>query len=168
MTNSDVGQQTAPYDSANDTLTHIRRVGLHLSEFAALLVNRAASHDHSKLLPPEKAAFDVATPKLRGLTYGSAEYKASLSEIREAVDHHQSVNRHHPEFFGKQGVNGMTLVDLVELLSDWFAASSRHNDGDIRKSIDINRERFGLSDQLATILHNTVTQMGWGPREELS
>jgi len=32
----------------------------------------------------------------------------------------------------------------------------RHNDGDIMKSIEINKERFGLSDQLAQILRNSV------------
>lgn len=53
-------------------------------------------------------------------------------------------------------VNDMTLVDVLEMLVDWKAASERHTDGNIRKSIEVNTERFGLSPQLATILENTV------------
>ena len=150
-----------PYDSAADTLAHIARVGDFLQEIIRELVQRAIIHDHSKLLPPEKAAFDENTPKLKGLEYGSAEYKASLDAMRPAIDHHQQENRHHPEFFGPQSVNGMNLVDLVEMLCDWRAATERHATGDIRKSIEHNRGRFGISDQLATILHNTVRDFGW-------
>lgn len=53
-------------------------------------------------------------------------------------------------------VNGMNLADVVEMFMDWKAATERHHDGNIRKSITQNRERFGLSDQLAEILGNTV------------
>jgi len=55
------------------------------------------------------------------------------------------------------GVNGMTLIDLIEMLCDWKAASERHRDGCIRKSIEINTKRFTLSQQLAKILENTVS-----------
>jgi hypothetical protein len=50
----------------------------------------------------------------------------------------------------------MNLIDLVEMLCDWKAASERHNDGNIKKSIEINTARFGLSWQLAKILENTA------------
>ena len=33
-------------------------------------------------------------------------------------------NRHHPEYY-EDGIAGMTLVDLEEMLSDWEAASHR-------------------------------------------
>ena len=42
------------------------------------------------------------------------------------------------------------------MICDWYAACKRHADGDIRKSIEINTERFGLSPQLKAILLNTV------------
>lgn len=58
-------------------------------------------------------------------------------------------------------VNGMSLLDLIEMLADWKAATERHANGDIRKSIDINTERFKLSPQLADILRNTVRELGW-------
>ncbi len=55
----------------------------------------------------------------------------------------------------------MDLVDLLEMLADWKAASMRHEDGNILHSIDINIERFGLSPQLVNILVNTIRNMGW-------
>lgn len=53
-------------------------------------------------------------------------------------------------------INDMNLLDIVEMLCDWKAASERHNDGNIRKSIEINANRFGLSPQLVKILENTA------------
>lgn len=57
------------------------------------------------------------------------------------------------------GVYGMNLIDLVEMLADWKAASLRHADGYIMTSLEINKARFGISDQLARILENTVRMM---------
>lgn len=59
----------------------------------------------------------------------------------------------------KSRINNMTLVDLVELLCDWKAATARNKDGNIRTSIDINQKRFDMSSQLAQIFHNTVREM---------
>jgi hypothetical protein len=50
----------------------------------------------------------------------------------------------------------MDIVDLVEMLCDWKAATMRHDGGDIERSIAINAERFGISDQLAGIIKNSV------------
>jgi hypothetical protein len=50
----------------------------------------------------------------------------------------------------------MTLVDLMEMLCDWKAATLRHADGDIMKSVNQNQERFGYSDELRMILANTA------------
>jgi hypothetical protein len=53
-------------------------------------------------------------------------------------------------------VNDMNLVDLIEMFCDWKASSTRHNDGNIRKSIEINGNRFNLSPQLIKIFENTA------------
>jgi hypothetical protein len=42
------------------------------------------------------------------------------------------------------------------MVCDWKAATLRHKDGDVSTSIERNKARFGISDQLAKILHNTV------------
>jgi len=148
------------YDSYFDTIEHIQTVKSHLSEFIFGLASAAVDHDASKLTTPEKELFDEWTPKLRGLTYGSNAYKAALKALKPALDHHYAENSHHPEYY-KNGVSGMTLLDLVEMLCDWKAATQRHDDGDIRQSLEINRGRFNLSDQLYSILKNTIDDMGW-------
>lgn len=143
------------YDSRPDTLAHISVVQGHLLRVAADLKRRALVHDRSKLVEPEKAIFDEYSPKLRDTTYGSEEYEQYRREMGVALDHHYAANRHHPEHF-EDGIRGMTLVDLVEMLCDWKAAVERHDDGDLRRSIDINQERFGYGDELRRILENTV------------
>jgi hypothetical protein len=148
------------YDSREDTLKHIRRVQELLSMIANALVQRGIHHDTSKLEDPEKAIFDEYTPKLKDSTYGSDEYKGYLEEMKVALDHHYSHNSHHPEYYF-MGVSGMSLLDVIEMFCDWKAATERHADGDISKSIEINKERFEMSDQLADIFKNTVAELNW-------
>ena len=156
------GQQSVlnnqQYDSTKDTLLHIKRVNELLLLFAKELMDRAICHDNSKLYDPEKPLFDKMTPLLKGLTYGSEEYKKSLAELKPALDHHYSHNSHHPEYY-KDGINDCDLFDLVEMLCDWKAASERHADGNIFKSIQINKTRFAMADQLAKIFENTVNKL---------
>jgi hypothetical protein len=146
------------YTSKPDTLKHIKQVQEFVSMIVQELRNRADQHDNTKLLPGELEYFDEYTPKLAGCTYGSDEYKQFLTELKPALDHHYSVNRHHPEHF-ENGVRGMNLVDLVEMFCDWYAATKRHNDGDIMKSISLNQSRFGYSDDLKLILDNTYKDL---------
>lgn len=148
------------YDSTPDTLQHIRRVQALLADMQARLARRAIAHDQSKLEEPEKPVFDAVTGALRTMTYGSEEYAAQLTAMGPALAHHYACNSHHPEHYD-DGVAGMTLLDLVEMLCDWKAATERHADGSLERSIQINRERFALSDQLAAILENTRLEMRW-------
>ncbi len=148
------------YDSKEDTLTHISRVRLLLYYCVEKITARGAYHDQSKLEQPEKTIFDEYTPKLATSTYGGDEYKGFLAEMKVALDHHYAANRHHPEHH-TDAIDGMNLIDLIEMLCDWKAATERHNNGDIRKSLEINKERFGISDQLLSILKNTVDELKW-------
>ncbi len=142
------------YDSAKDTQDHIEKVRWNIWEFTEELDKRARTHDASKLQSPEKEVFDEVTPLLRGLTYGRPEYHANTAKLGEALKHHYANNSHHPEYH-ENGIAGMTLCDLVEMFCDWKAATERHADGNLERSIEINRERFGMSDQLAAIFQNT-------------
>lgn len=143
------------YDSSLDTLKHIGTVRKYMQKIRDELQERAVHHDASKLEDPELEIFNIYTPKLKGTTYGSDEYKTYLKEMKVALDHHYANNRHHPEHY-PGGIGEMSLVDLVEMICDWIAATERHNDGDIRKSIEMNQERFGYSDELKQILYNTL------------
>jgi hypothetical protein len=153
------------YDSTADTLTHSRRVGQLIGEVVTELINRMTGHDLSKTQPPEKAIFDEFTPKLATTVYGTAEYKAQLAAMGEALRHHYDHNRHHPEHFS-DGVSGMSLVDLVEMLADWKAATERSKSGDIDTSLPVQRKRFGIAPQLLRVLRNTVVDLDWSDLPE--
>lgn len=196
------------YDSRTDTIDHINAVRNFMRIVIDNLQKRAQHHDKSKLESPEKEAFDVLTPRLKGLTYGSDEYRACLKEMKPAIEHHYANNSHHPEHYKywrcpicegvfpddaappsvyenngeplrfcpnccangvifeatvypTTGIYGMDLLDVVEMLCDWKAAGMRHADGDILKSLEINRERFKMSDQLYRIFKNTIERVTW-------
>ncbi len=143
------------YECTQDVLEHRRLVGYYMSLIAAALVNRAATHDNSKLLPPEKQVFDIYTPKLKTLVYGSPEYKAALSEMGEALQAHYRANDHHPEHF-EEGVSGMNIVQVVEMICDWAAASQKNNNP---VPMQIQSKRFSLDEMLTSIFRNTYAWM---------
>lgn len=153
-----------PYDSAQDVLEHIDRVKFYLDKIERCLHKRGIEHDKSKLSEPEKSIFDKLTPELKLLEYGSEEYKKSLEELKLALTHHYANNSHHPEYY-VNGINGMNLLDILEMLCDWKASSERHITGNIEKSLKINKARFNISDQLYSILYNTAKEMGWTNHE---
>lgn len=148
------------YDSEADTLKHIKRVSELLTNASSELIKRANCHDNSKLESPEKELFDEFTPKLKGLTYRSEEYNKYFKQLKVATDHHYANNSHHPEHY-ENGVNGFDLFDLIEMFFDWKAATERHADGDIYKSIEINKKRFSIDNQICDIFKNTANRLGF-------
>lgn len=150
-------------DSSIGTIQHQNRVIELMELISEQLKHKAEIHDNSKLGPYEKPYFDnaIKTHALAGLTYGSEEYKKSMMDtLKPALDHHYKVNSHHPEHY-ENGVDDMNLLDVVEMFVDWKAATERHADGDINKSININEERFNISPQLANIFRNTIKYLNW-------
>lgn len=143
-----------------DTQLHIDTVRRMLRLFANELVARGETHDQSKFAPEEADVFDEYSPKLSKCTYGSPEYKSFLAAMKPALEHHYANNRHHPEHFTDSGISGMNLLDVCEMFLDWLAASRRHDDGNIHRSIRSNERRFNLSSQLAQIFHNTAADLG--------
>jgi hypothetical protein len=168
-----------------DTMDHINQVREFMMIVVNGLTQRALVHDQSKLKSPELEIFVEYTPKLKNSTYGSEEYKGFLQGMGEALKHHYAHNSHHPEHFKKHvciicfkeykqeppnrcetcmngtfteesDIQQMNLLDIVEMFCDWKAATMRHADGDIYKSIDFNKTRFRYSDDLAAIFRNTA------------
>ncbi|MGZ9868199.1 DUF5662 family protein [Priestia endophytica] len=142
-------------DCIRDTKEHIEQVRKFMGIVIADLSKRALEHDKSKMESPELEGFTEYTPKLKHSTYGSDEYKEFLKGLKVSLDHHYANNSHHPEHFSN-GIRGMNLLDIIEMFCDWKAATMRHDDGDIRRSIDINKDRFNMSDDLVQIFKNTV------------
>lgn len=141
-----------------DTFRHIERVRNLLNHFIQILLKRGELHDQSKLDYPEVALFTKYTSLLANCTYGSDEYKQLLEALKPTLEHHYARNSHHPEYY-KNGINDMNLIDLLEMFCDWKAASERHNDGNINKSIEHNANRFNMSPQLVKIFENTVKML---------
>jgi hypothetical protein len=149
------GNQRLTDASKVQTLQHIRLVARLLSGCICELARRQSEHDASKLEPPEVEGFAEWTPQLAASTYGSPEYHAMLLEMEPFLNHHYGVNKHHPEHWF-HGIQGMDLFDLTEMLCDWYASASRHTNGDVLRSIEINQKRFKYSDDLKQILINTA------------
>jgi hypothetical protein len=177
-------------EAMRETAKHIRRVQELMADTMSNLARRSMLHDASKYGPEEWPYFAEATKRLRGLTYGSDEYKASLDSIRPGIEHHQRTNSHHPEhhdyiecngcfkrhpidFVGRceacgysqmqfrPGIEEMSLLDLLEMLADWKAAGERHADGSLVRSLAVNEKRFKIPQPLMGILKKTATEMGW-------
>jgi hypothetical protein len=149
------------YDSTIDTTLHVNRVRFLLGECAIKLLERGSKHDASKLEQPEKAIFDAVGNRLAVITYEGEDYKQSLEELKVALDHHYLHNTHHPEHY-PNGIDGMSLLDLLEMLMDWKAAGERHPEGmKIARSIELSSQRFSIGEQLKQILVNTAKEMGW-------
>jgi hypothetical protein len=76
------------------------------------------------------------------------------------LEHHYAVNDHHPEHFA-EGIHGMDLLQLIEMLADWKAATMRHNDGSLRESIFKNASRFAYDETMTMLLLRTSANLGW-------
>lgn len=143
------------YDSTASTLEHKKTVTKYINLIIHELINRAEKHDDTKLEEPEKSLFDTYTPKLAECEYNSEEYKSFLEGLKPALTHHYARSRHHVEHF-PNGIKDMNIIDLVEMLCDWKAASLRQHNGNILKSIEQNAERFGYGKELSSVFINTI------------
>lgn len=138
-----------------ETYKHVKLVSKNINVFIKELIYRSENHDNSKFEEPELSIYAKFTPELAKTEYGSKEYKELLEKVRPAIDHHYANNSHHPENW-KNGIDDMDLLDILEMLADWKAATMRNKNGNIKKSIEINAERFNINPQLKRILENTV------------
>lgn len=149
------------YDSTEDTKEHIRNVRDLMNDIIINLGIRYDQHDSSKLEEPEKSMYDEYKPKIREVEkefgYGSPEYEDIVGKMGTALRHHFDLNRHHPEHY-LNGINGMSLLDLIEALADWKAASVQYGTG---LNLTANRARFEISEQLFHVIENTVKELGW-------
>lgn len=151
-------------DSTADTVAHIDKVRARIYEVTALLHKRAFHHDESKLIEPEKSGYDLLTNAMAGKVYGTDEYTTAMAEVmanpavEAAWKHHYTHNSHHPEYY-ENGIAGMSLLDVIEMLCDWKGASERN--GPRAFSIAYSITRHKIDPQLATILENTVKELGW-------
>lgn len=140
-----------------ETHKHVRSVGANLNIFIRDLLDRAEVHDASKFEEPELSSFAENTHRLGSVEYGSKEYEEMRKELAPAIENHYAKNRHHTEHW-PNGINDMTLMDVLEMLCDWKASTARNKNGNIRNSIEVNSKRYKINPQLRKILENTVRE----------
>lgn len=138
-----------------ETLYHITLVGHFIHRVVKALLDRADAHDRSKLESPEVEIFAKHHHLLSDTTFGTKGYEDVRALTKEALDHHYAVNRHHPQHF-KGGVADMNLIDLIEMFCDWKAATRKHKDGNLLRSIAYNANHFNLDPQIVSIFENTA------------
>ena len=150
------------YDSRSGTEFHIGKVRWYLRDLVVSnFLQRAEAHDSSSLLEPEKSLYDKWRPVLSSMEYNSPEYLEAIDKLMPALMHHYENNRHHPEHY-KNGIEGMSLFDVMEMLVDWKAAIDRKGTNEpVMENFERTCQRFSISPQLAQIIMNTAAEMGW-------
>ena len=146
------------YDSTVDAKKHIAAIQrLFNNVIIPELEKRKESHDESKFKSPERETYDKYIPMLKETKYGSDEYYEVRKKMeQEGLKHHYEVNRHHPEHF-PGGINDMTLIDIVEMFCDWYAASLNSDTG-FKSGLKNNKNKFHMSEQLYQIFLNTYKE----------
>ena len=139
---------------------HRDRVAKHLAPIIEELVNRAADHDDSKLREDELPAYASAQEAFEVTPFGTPEYQAIKDKIMPTIKEHYRKNPHHPEHY-ENGISGMTLVDVIEMLCDWASATKNHDVGStMKKSLEFAIKKYNISTDLASILYNTAKEFG--------
>lgn len=149
-------------DSSTTTLKHINMVAGYIIEFSQDLLRRAMLHDKSKLQNEvEKELLDIMEYKNNTegyVPYGSEEYNKRTAILKPMLKSHYANNSHHPEHY-ENGVYGMNLLDFIEMVvADWPAAA--HRNGDTTVGLTMACERYGINDQLKSIIANQYSKMG--------
>lgn len=148
--------------TANEvTQAHIKRVATLLGEVNSELHFRALYHDASKFDPIEAGPLQEMQDLIEQegpAPYGSEEYKRRTDLLGPMLAHHYANNSHHPEHYAS-GIAGMTILDVVEMLCDWKAASDRGGESVI--NLTYSAEKYGIEPMLLSIMKNTCRHKGW-------
>ena len=139
----------------NTIQEHSQNVGAVVLKVCEELMRRALTHDASKLSAQElednfKALPDKWRIQAQGHGYHSDEQEKHRKKFAAEIHRHRSTHPHHPEYFGND-VNKMNLIDLIEMLCDWYVSSV-----DIDESIRENSSEYKIDPHISQILENTA------------
>lgn len=134
------------------------------SYYADVLEHRGSRHDASKFGDEERIGFTWITEFHRCRQAGIPfAYPAGVQElIPAAVDHHYSVNRHHPEFysdFHHGTVDSMSVIDLIEMVCDWTAMAMElgESGGSARGWADkVVGSKYKFADDRKTVIYDVI------------
>lgn len=153
---SEGGEERPVEDSRPSTYEHVADVQALLLGISAELARRAMVHDASKLQSTERAAWDVMRPAVDAAEHDSPEYHALLAEMQPTLDHHFARNSHHPEHHAA-GILGMDMLDLIEMVCDWIAASRRDGKALVPYIRGGASRRFEIPEALAELMVRSVS-----------
>lgn len=155
------------------TREHIERVQQCLrlmaavTEYGSELEERARLHDASKFGPEERIPYIWLTEFHRCRRAEEPfEYPAGMAErVRAAIHHHETHNRHHPEFHTDP--NDMTDVELIEMVCDWTAMAQEYQQGSAKNwakqtlghRLLLNNERQAFVYRMIELLEGELDEM---------
>lgn len=138
---------------------HITLVQKFLVSLAKQLEKRAIEHDVSKFNEDEFFGFVQINRVAREHKYGSDEYRASLNAVEpNPIKLHYSRNSHHPEYH-KNGVSDMSLIDIIEMVIDWKAASLTYGQSSLEESLEVSIKRFRLNPEQVYLVRLIVREL---------
>ena len=149
------------FDLLCDIILHVSEVKENLEDVCNAIKKRGIAHDRTKFQELEFDAFVSTRDKFKKATYGSKEYQECIDMIKPAIEHHYKNNNHHIKYY-KNGINDMSLIDILELLADWKAASRRgQNAKTFKDSINFSLEKHNIQFPLKEIILNTAKSLNW-------
>ncbi len=144
----------------NSVLAHKLSVKIGLQRVIDDLYKRADNHDDDKLEGEVLDSFYEISGKFEHAKFGSKEYENVLEKLKPTLDKHYAINEHHPQH-NENGISGMNLMAILEMLVDWKSASSAYGDTSFLTSMEINKKRFNIDEQLYQVLLNTAESLGY-------
>jgi len=141
---------------------HQDKVGETMSRLGGQVSCRGACHDHSKLHEEEYQGFVDLLAADSDMDVRSKEYQDIVTSAKTAcIQTHYKNNRHHPEHH--ENIEDMTLLDLIEMVCDWKAASpSKRHKGSFEENLAFLKERKGLTERQCYVIDLIVTWIDHG------
>jgi hypothetical protein len=102
-------------------IEHMYLVKKNVWDFCRRLMEAALEHDHSKFEEEEYWTF-VETGRARSQSKDGqdSEYQNALNS--EAIQHHISINSHHPEFWDD---TPMPIIEAIIMFFDWYSRAEQ-------------------------------------------
>jgi hypothetical protein len=147
------------------TKYHISLVLKHMTTLASILphgeelIIRGENHDESKWSEQEMIPYIWLHHYHKCKKEGNdIVYPPKVQEaIGKAVAHHVANNRHHYEFH--QNPDGITEIDLIEMVCDWTAIAQEHNQDNLSAQQWANKvvgKTMILNSKQSLFLYNTI------------
>jgi len=143
---------------------HRQSVKLGLQRISDILVNRGDLHDIDKFEEAMFEDFYLNIPKFTNVSFGEIEWENAMESIK-TMNNHYAVSPHHIQHY-PNGINGVNLIDLLEMIVDWKSANNAYGDVKLSEALIIQKKRFGIDDQLYKIIVNTAKILGYLEEED--